>query len=455
MHNMPNKVKNNDIIWTYLAQFANLFAGVISLPILVFYLTPSEINNWMVFITLGSFIILFEFGFQPTFVRNFSYVLSGAQNLIKTGMDLSSDYKQPINREVLINLKTSAQKIYRIISLCILFLFLPLSTYYIYVINVSLTSVYNVVITYLVFVFGFIFNFYYGYVNSMLIAVGKIALVQKVIVFNRSLFVLISVLMVILGYGLLSVAVANLITMVLGRVILLIENNKIVIYQNLNSEQLVNDVKKNPILNTISVNAFKLGATQLGAFFTQRGSILIAAYALSDADSAAYAIAITLVMALFGVSFSAPNAMVPNLSKAAAQNNMDDKVRLLKKAIFWALGTYVMGAIVIMSIAWLNNTYAFFNLEFIAGGQLVLLLMIVLLELNHSVFALFITTNNEVPFVPAALISGTFILLLGFLAVDIYGIWGLLIAQGIIQLLYNNWKWPWLVISQLRTSTTH
>ena len=111
MHNMPNKVKNNDIIWTYLAQFANLFAGVISLPILVFYLTPSEINNWMVFITLGSFIILFEFGFQPTFVRNFSYVLSGAQNLIKTGMDLSSDYKQPINREVLINLKTSAQKI--------------------------------------------------------------------------------------------------------------------------------------------------------------------------------------------------------------------------------------------------------------------------------------------------------------------------------------------------------
>lgn len=68
--------------------------------------------------------------------------------------------------------------------------------------------------------------------------------------------------------------------------------------------------------------------------------------------------------------------------------------------------------------------------------------LIYLFELNHSIAATYLTTINKVPFVNAALISGISIAVLAILLADSFGIIGLIIAQGVVQLAYNNWKWP-------------
>jgi hypothetical protein len=52
--------------------------------------------------------------------------------------------------------------------------------------------------------------------------------------------------------------------------------------------------------------------------------------------------------------------------------------------------------------------------------------------------------KNEVPFYKAAIISGiaTVIVLYVFLHFLDYGIWAMILAPGLVQIAYQNWKWP-------------
>ena len=72
------------------------------------------------------------------------------------------------------------------------------------------------------------------------------------------------------------------------------------------------------------------------------------------------------------------------------------------------------------------------------------------LEWNHSTFATLITLSNRVPFVKASILSGGAIVILSFLSVWLtpLGILGLILAQGMVQLAYNNWYWPQLVLQE-------
>jgi len=73
------------------------------------------------------------------------------------------------------------------------------------------------------------------------------------------------------------------------------------------------------------------------------------------------------------------------------------------------------------------------------------------LETNHGLAAQMILTKNEVPFVKASIISGTATIVLLFLSLKFttIGIWGMILAPGITQIVYQNWKWPLQVIRDL------
>ena len=72
-----------------------------------------------------------------------------------------------------------------------------------------------------------------------------------------------------------------------------------------------------------------------------------------------------------------------------------------------------------------------------------LYMIVMILENYHSSCAVMITVGNRVPFVPAALIAGSAIVIFSFLSLRFtnLGILGLVLVQGICQLVYN-WKWP-------------
>ena len=79
------------------------------------------------------------------------------------------------------------------------------------------------------------------------------------------------------------------------------------------------------------------------------------------------------------------------------------------------------------------------------------------LEFNHgSIFSTFITTKNEVPFTVPSIVSGCAIVVLSVSLVTLtkLGLWGLLLSQCLVQLAYNNWKWPCVVLKEMGMSVS-
>ena len=88
-------------------------------------------------------------------------------------------------------------------------------------------------------------------------------------------------------------------------------------------------------------------------------------------------------------------------------------------------------------------------------GLLIIIGIIAFLELNHSIAVSYLTTRNEIIFAKAAVLSGIATVCVGYILGSIYGIIGLIFAQGGVQLIYNNWRWPQLMIKDLRRTINH
>ena len=86
----------------------------------------------------------------------------------------------------------------------------------------------------------------------------------------------------------------------------------------------------------------------------------------------------------------------------------------------------------------------------LSSYMLVFMSIYLFLENNHSMFSGFIAAENKIPFMKSAIFSGLGVIFLTLILIhstDI-GIWALLIAPAFIQLIYNNWKWPYTVIKK-------
>ena len=79
------------------------------------------------------------------------------------------------------------------------------------------------------------------------------------------------------------------------------------------------------------------------------------------------------------------------------------------------------------------------------------LIVIHFLEENHASAAGFIMADNKIPIFIPSLISGAATIVLLWLFLDIlgWGIWGMILAPGIAQLAYQNWRWPSMLIKEL------
>ena len=118
------------------------------------------------------------------------------------------------------------------------------------------------------------------------------------------------------------------------------------------------------------------------------------------------------------------------------------------------LGTFLMGITVIILTGDKIFKQIGSNTMLLDKPYLLFIGVILLLELNHSISACLITTKNEVPFVKPALISGISIGITSFLLLKYtnLGVLGILLSQFIIQLGYNNWKWPIEILKDLNTN---
>jgi len=445
---MSYSLSKKDIIWGYFAQFFSLASGIITLPLILRMLTAEEIGMNYLMLTVGSLVALFDFGFAPQFGRNITYIFSGAQELKKDGVEIISS-NQGINYRLLATMIHTAKYVYSRLALIVLISMLTFGSLYIYKVTDGFKNVENSFLIWIVYSTSTFFNVYYSYYTSLLTGKGMIMESKKAIVYSRLVYIILTFLFLCSGLGLLGVALANLIAPFVTRYISYYYffskelSKKIGVYNITNKEKV-------DLFTIIWYNAKKLGLVFLGSYAINKLSMFLAGLYLSLSEIASYGLMIQLMGLIMAISGTLFGIYQPRFSALRVAGNKE----LLIKDFAFSMNIYyvlfILGSTTLITFGPWALSIVGSNTTLPELGILIVYSFILLLEGNHSNFATFIITKNNIPFVESSLIAGACIAIGSYFSLTYtqLGILGLILIQGIIQVTYANWKWPYIVCKE-------
>lgn len=447
---METKITKKDVFWGYIAQFFNIGAGVLLLPFILKLLPQDILGVWYIFLMIGSFAQMLDFGFQPTFSRNVSYIFSGATRLKARGIDREAEQLDHPNYDLLKSIIQTMQRFYGLVSIAMGGILFSIGTWYVLYCTKEVSGQQEIIWAWHIYGISIILGFFYSYYNSLLIGRGFVKEFNQLTIITKIVYIVIAAIGLVAGYGLIAVATANLLSIVINRILATIFFYK----KGLRNKIRHAGQLKINLLPIIWVNARKIGLGSIGGFFVQKGNLFFISMFLPLNVVAAFGLTTQIVNILSGVSPLYLNTHMPELYRHRISNNLTEIKRIFGESVFVYFILYGLGAIVILFAG--NTILELFHSQtrLIPFLPLFLLLLVQFLEVNHSMAANLITTRNEIPYVKASLISGGCIGILSAssLAFTPLGIIGVILSTGIVQLCYNNWKWPLFVCQELQSN---
>ena len=287
----------------------------------------------------------------------------------------------------------------------------------------------------------------------MLLGQGKIKEQKYALIGNKILYITILISGLYSGWGLMSVALAQLISPFWGRYVSYhyfytkeIQKN-ISIYKYDKKECI-------RIFRTLWHNAKRTAVMQIGAFAILRFSMFIAGLYLTLEEFASYGLMVQLVGILGSVSCTFMQISQPKFASLRTINNKTKLLSTFSGALIIYYLIFGIGSLILIFVGQdilnLIKSNAFLPPKYIVF----IYCMVMFLEYNHSNFAILISSNNKIPFAPAAILTGCAVCAGIFISVNFttLGITGLVLVQGICQGIYQNWKWPHLALKDFGIS---
>lgn len=444
-------VNRKDVIWGYIAQFLSMGSGVITLPFILNHLTADEIGLNYIFITISGIVALVDLGFAPQFARNFTYIFSGAKDILEEGIAETDD---KIDYRLLKYVLASAKHIYGALSILSVVILLCLGTPYVYEVTHSFTAVRNCLATWGIYSLGILFQVYFTYYSSMLIGAGLIKEQKYTVVAHKVLYMVIVIGCLYLGLGLMSVALGQLIAPFAGRWLA----HHYFYTPSLRRElaQHIADDRKiiYGIFRKLWYNAKRNALMNIGSYAILRLSMFIAGLYLSLAEFGSYGLMVQLG-SILGVSCCTYlQILQPKLASLRAKDKLTELLVSFSKGLKFYYLMFIAGSIVLIFFGEPILSVIKSNTILPPRSILILYLIIMLLEYNHVNFAVLISSNNHVPFAPASIITGIAVVIGACLVLRFttLGVLGLILVQGICQLAYQNWKWPYEALKEYNIS---
>lgn len=436
--------KYHQLIIGLVNQFFNILSPFIITLIGLKYLNIEQGSIWLIFLSMMVLINLFDFGLSPTTIRNVSYVIGGAQSLVKNGLD-EAIYNNKISYPLFVRLLKDVKKLYSGITFSAFLLIVIGGGGYFYLVAPETLKT-EVILSWSIYSAGLLLNLYFLYYTPILCGLGVIQHAYYANIIGR-FFWLVSTILAVLYYpNLIGFSVAFLFSVIANRM-------AIVFYYNQN----VHIVKSKGITGQdestipyIAHNTIKLGVVSLGSFMISRSTVLIAGAFLPLITAGEYTFSLQVYMALLAVGNVFITVKIPELSRLVIKKDKEAICGLILKVLLFSAGIYVSGFFTFYILSDFIIQIIQPKFGFLDDKYLLILGVVFFLELMHSICATIITTTNKVPFVKPAIISGVLIVVSSLLLLKFtgLGVFGLIVAQGIVQLMYNNWKWPVFVYKE-------
>lgn len=343
--NMKLNITKNDIIWSYSSQIFQISSNVFLLPIILNRLSSDDLGIWYIFLSIVALINLFDFGLQPTIIRNVSYIYAGAKELKSVGFSLIKS-KSLIDYALLKSLIESAKKIYKLISLFTILFLSTLGTLYISSI-IKLNNI--IIISWVLIIFSTGLNFYYSYYNSLLIGRGLIKKAHKIIVFTKLVYLIIASIGILSGFGLVSIALATIISTFMNR--FLSRKSYYDIETKIALESI--KIKSKFELNILLKNSINSCLVSLGVFLSISSNQLIGSTFIDLSTMASFGLSIQIYTLLQTTSRVLFQTYLPQMNMLRLTNDVDKLKKFFVNSMIINYLTYIIGSILIIILG--NN----------------------------------------------------------------------------------------------------
>lgn len=436
-------INKKDVVWAYLGTFFRVCTNILLLPVIIYFLSGDELGLWYVFASIAQLVVLLDFGFAPTFARNVAYVWCGAKNLRKQSVE-------QVN-----NCDTDWYEFKSIIETCKLLYFgvavvsslILFTVGSFYVVKIS-SNVYLWV--WVIYALAVAINILYSYYTSLLRGVGAIAENNIAGVASKLVQLAFSVLFLFLGYGLLGLSIAYLLSGLTLRVFSKVLFDK---YEGIGTKlktiTLVNTLRLAiEKLKIIWFNASRDGLVTLSNYLSSQANTLICSYAISLSSTGSYGLSVqiaTLVGSIAGIPFSTYQT---KMQEFAVTGDEEENRKLMSRSIFQYVASFIILSLLAYTCVPVIS-YIKPELEFEPLMFLMVLAQFFILN-YYSLFASFISSYNILPYVKAFVITSFASVVLSTVLVYTteLGIWALIIAPMIVY-FYNFFHWPHYVCSRI------
>lgn len=444
------QICRQDIVWGYISLFFSIASGAIVLPMVLIKLSAAEVGMNYVMLSIGGLVSLVDFGFTPQFGRNVTYIYSGAQQLLKNGVEIIENQKEAkINYQLLSHLIQTARWIYSILSGVVLFLMLTIGTIYTYQITDGFNNVRYSFLIWVIYSFGTFFQIYYSYYDALLTGSGKIKESKKIKVYSNILKIVLTYIFLYFGYGLLGVVIVNFLYPFLSRYLshryYFTSNLKqqLSLYKTIVSEKLA-------LFRILWYNSKKMGILTISSYLTHNASILLAGVYLSLEEVASYGLMIQLIALVSGISSIFFSIYQPRFAFLKISGNTD----LLRKEVAYTMciGYFVFIAGLVFIILVGPLAVRAIGTQTVLPPIIMILICAIfqLLDSNFWSLCLVVIAGNTLPFVKTCFYTALGITVGCYFSLSWLhlGLWGIVLSTGLAQCFWNNWYWPHVILKQ-------
>lgn len=441
-------IGRKDIVWNYIATFFKIGSGLILLPFILKMMPSETVGIWTIFTTITSLVALLDFGFNPSFTRNITYIFTGVKELKTIGIGEVDN--KTVDYALLKGTISAMRWFYSRMALCVLLLLVFIGNIYMYyVLKIYTGNKVDISIAWIILILLNSYDLYTLYYDSLLQGKGLIKVSKQINVLGQLIYLLTATILILSGGGLIAIVTAQALSIVIRRIlsyrIFFTKEMKLSLH---NAE----NYNKKEIISTIYPNAIKLGLTSIGGFLVNKSAIFMGTIYLTLSEVAMYGITIQVIGILSSLAGVYYNTYIPKISQYRTLNNIVQLKKIFIKGSKIQILVFLVGGIAFVLFG--NSALHIIGSQtnFLSKSMLIVAILIAFLERNHSLAAGFLLAKNEVPFFAASLWSGgaTVIILWIFLYFFKWGIWGLVLAQGLVQLSYQNWKWPLVLIKEFK-----
>lgn len=427
---------------TVFAQALNLGYGLAAWAMLIYFGLADFASFWLVVLLVGSFLQQFDLGLQTILGRNFVYAASGAGSLEAIGIssrqrNSGADATINVSTPLYSNLFFTSNFLYGRLSIIMSAVAIPLGLLYLLQARSSISSG-DVIACWLLWALGFLIFFRYSHHSAAIFGAGNIRAWNIVFIINRLIFLFALLIFLALDFGLLSIGFASIISAAVARVVSW-EIVKKISFLDLKTGRA--ELTSNNLTEVFLYSIKRVAALNFSAFITYKSSGLILSAYFGHDSASEFNLVVAILSAINSVALALVNIKIPDAGGFLVSERYADFSSLVRKVSAQVFILYFSILFLLTVLLTSAHIYGYFLLD-ISPLFLVLLVLMYGLDLNHAFSCAIITMENRYPYVASSVLSSLAILVFNFLAIPFFGIAAVFLPQLVVQLAYNNWKWP-------------